>query len=85
MLLPPGLQRHDVLQQKPTLGGNQRISSNSKKIFKCMLSRTFIFKMLFLFKLNNPKMKLQMEEDYFYMVYHAIMKACMAQNFFLIF
>lgn len=40
--------------------------------------------MLFLFKLNNPKMKLQMEKDYFDMVYHAIMKACMAQNFFLI-
>lgn len=60
-LLPPGIQRHDMLQQKPTLGGNE--NSGDFKIFQYVLRRTFLSKMSFLFKLNNPKMKLQMEQN----------------------
>lgn len=41
--------------------------------------------MSFLFRLNDPTMKLQMEKKYFYVVYHAIMKVRVAPNFFLIF
>lgn len=74
----PGIQRCDVLQKKPTLGVT-KVSSNFKEILQCMLRRIFFLNVI---PVQTKQSYNEATDGKKYVVYHAIMKVCVALTFF---